>query len=371
MTKGYKNPTRIHRRHHRHAFLALRVTAGICLTIAAVVAVAILSRSKPQPAASSGEPDAVLSSDFAAALPPREVYKYSVIKGGTYSASELSDAITRDPIVADHYRSIDIANVRAETVNTDRLAYMSYRRGDQIYWTKHKIQLRQGETILTDGVTQVRSRCGNCISLDPMQPTAEDEPQTVEFEALSSDPAVVATLPSRPYMFTPPPALLLPPPFGTVPFESAGPTPAGLVATNLSDVGPDNVLEPGIPDGARDLSGPVFAPESPDVPFPVPPANLPPGLPGRENPPGTFPDSDNAPGPGELPPLVNTPPFESPIDLPPDFNPDEEITEDHVTPVPVPEPGTLLLIGGGGIGLMFRRLRSRKGSRPQVTSERR
>jgi hypothetical protein len=245
---------------------------------------------------------------------------------------------------------------------------MSYRRGDQIYWTKHKVRLRQGETILTDGVTQVRSRCGNCISLDPMQPTAEDEPESVEFEALTSEPTVVATARSTPYMLMPPAGLLLPPPFGTTPFDSVGPAPVGMLATNLSEVSPDNVVEPGIPDGARDLSGAVFGPESPEVPFPLPPTTVPPGLPGRENPPGTIPGSDNAPGPGELPPLVNTPPIEPPIDLPPDFNPEEEITEE-ITPVPVPEPATLLLIGGGGIGLMFRRLRSK--SRPQAISERR
>ena len=342
---------RKHRRHRsrNRAFLAVCVFAGIALAIVALVGFPIPVPSETQPAALSSEPDGVGSTDFAAALPPREVYKYSVIDGGVYNATELSDAINRDPIVAAHYHAIDTAKVQAEIVNADRLAYMSYRRGDQIYWTKHKVRLRQGETILTDGVTQVRSRCGNCISLEPMQPTAEDEPEMVEFEALTSNPTALPTLPSSPRAFTIPPGLLLPPPFGTAPIDPIGPLAIGPIAENVGD-SPTNLDNPSDPGGARPI----------DL-FPVPPGDSP--FPDD----GSSPDEPFTPGPPfgaeppsgpKEPPLVELPPpFNPPIDVPEDFVPDEPLNPpDDV--VPVPEPGTLLLIGSGAIGLLARRRRS-------------
>ena len=176
--------------------LALYVVAAIIAVFSAVAVAIVATRADSQPGR-NGQPPANQTHDekpaieFAAALAPtREVYRYSVIEGGAHTPAELMAAINRDPVVADHYRSIDAEQVRAEIVDADRAVYVSYRRGDQIFWTSHKVTLRQGETILTDGVTQVRSRCGNCISLAPMLPVAEDEPEAAELDALA--PAALA-----------------------------------------------------------------------------------------------------------------------------------------------------------------------------------
>ena len=72
-------------------------------------------------------------------------------------------------------------------LSADRMAYVSYRVGDAIYWTKAKVRLPKGETILSDGVMEIRARCGNCIALAPMQPTAEEEPLGMEFDSLITD----------------------------------------------------------------------------------------------------------------------------------------------------------------------------------------
>ena len=79
------------------------------------------------------------------------------------------------------------AKLRVETLPSDRDVYMSYRIGQEIFWTKHKMRLREGETILTDGVHHIRARCGNCIAFAPMEPTADDEPGEMEFDALNDD----------------------------------------------------------------------------------------------------------------------------------------------------------------------------------------
>ena len=101
------------------------------------------------------------------------------------TSGELRRAITADPVVAAHYAKLDRSRIRTEIVPRDRFVHVSYRKGNQVFWTKKKVLLRRGETILTDGTTQIRARCGNCISEEPLAPTAADEPDVVEFDRLT------------------------------------------------------------------------------------------------------------------------------------------------------------------------------------------
>jgi hypothetical protein len=94
----------------------------------------------------------------------RPVFNGSVVPGGVYSLGELRRAIARDPVVADHYRIANVDEMRVETLTAGRAAYVSYRSGDRVHWTRERVWLRAGETVLTDGTTVIRARCGNCIS---------------------------------------------------------------------------------------------------------------------------------------------------------------------------------------------------------------
>ena len=47
----------------------------------------------------------------------------------------------RDEIVAAHYSAINLRELRVETVREDRAVYMSYRIGDEVFWTKQKVRL--------------------------------------------------------------------------------------------------------------------------------------------------------------------------------------------------------------------------------------
>ena len=223
---------------------------------------------------------------------------------------------------------------------------MSYRRNGAIYWTKHKVQLQQGETILTDGDSQVRARCGNCISLEPMQPTAPDEPVALEFDALEPEPFV---LPSRTFMGSGTfaslgPGVLVPEPFGAVPFSGFGPIPIGSLAANPED--PSNTLEP------RLLLAPALFDAGPiDLP------DLPSGDPTCLSGPCGGDPRSTPKGPDVL---VNLPPFTPPIDVPEDFDPDPPGDDDDPPVQPVPEPATLLLVGGGALGLAMKRIRARR-----------
>ena len=106
----------------------------------------------------------------------RPVYPYSVIPGGVYSTEELKRAMFKDPMVREHYAGFDLAAAHLVTTAGERYAYVSYRMGGRLLWTTHKLRIPKGETLLTDGVTFCRTRCGNQLSEFPHRETASPEP---------------------------------------------------------------------------------------------------------------------------------------------------------------------------------------------------
>ena len=350
------HPThRSHRRRSSRWRWRATTAAALTLTFAgAITAVLMLrhttSESASVPANEAFEEsqlslDVLAPEDFDNPLPlssvGRPVYRHSVVPGGTYSPDELRGAIARDVVVAAHYEKLDQTRLRTEIVPNDRYVHVSYRKGDQVFWTAKKVLLRKGETILTDGTTQIRTRCGNCIAEEPAGPTSADEPDVVEFDRLvdappTPKPEVALVAPQAPATGSASPAdpitsfgpaLLNSVPLGTEALRSetggAG-APDPLAAAERAG-GPGNNYPPLLPD---------LPPSGSDNP--LPPFNpFPPGL---DNP---FPQ-----GTDDLPPDT---PIVPPIDNPPG-NPQ--------TPVAVPEPGTLLLLGGGA-AMLIRRYRRR------------
>ena len=267
----------------------------------------------------------------------RPNFGYSVIPGGAWDAQELRRAIESDAVVADHYRDVDPATMRAEKLTSDRLAYVSYRVGDRVYWTSRKVRIRGGETILTNGQTEIRSRCGNCISLEPMLPTSADEPDESQFDALADAGPVLVSWnlgPSGlPLTFNVPPgdlgdtSLLMP----------LGPGfPFGIPGGPVTEIPGEGPL------GGSPVGGPIDStPTDPSIP-PI----------GSGTPPiGSFPPGNGAsPGTSPLTPFV----LEGLLS-----GPDVSANSSPSEVTPVPEPGTFLLLGSGIAGLLARRWRSR------------
>ena len=121
----------------------------------------------------------------------RRIYPYSIVAGGVQSSTEVARAMADDVTVAAHYAGLEPSRLRVEHVAGPERAYVSYRIGDRVYWTRHAITLQGGEAILTDGVAKLRARCGNRLSDVPQQPVSPDEPDEAAFEqfdGLSSGP---------------------------------------------------------------------------------------------------------------------------------------------------------------------------------------
>jgi hypothetical protein len=304
---------------------------------------------------SDREFDAIAPSDFQSPRSQRLNYRYSVIPGGAYNDLELRTAIQNDPVVAAHYEQIDQSKLRVERVASDRYVHVSYRKGNQIFWTGNKVLLRKGETILTDGKTQVRARCGNCISEEPLLPTATDEPETVEFDRLT-DPADPADPDETPLVPIAPVAALPSDPAiaGTVPATTPEP-----LAFGRSFIGGAPIpLVASKPTGGGSEPSPAAPDNGTPAPGNPPPFVGTPGWPGVYDPP---PGNDLFPIPPGTPTIP--PGFDSPL-LPPGGGGTIEVPPylppagSQGDPVPVPEPGTLLLVGGG-VAAMIRKLRSR------------
>ena len=107
---------------------------------------------------------------------PVRVYGHSVIPGGVRGSSELTSALARDKIARAHYKDFDAANARVVHVKSARLVHVSYKMDNNIYWTKKKVLLAKGETLLTDGKSFVRARCGNRIAALPQLMVSNKEP---------------------------------------------------------------------------------------------------------------------------------------------------------------------------------------------------
>jgi hypothetical protein len=112
----------------------------------------------------------------------RPVYPYSVVPGGVQDARELKWVAEHDPIVAAHYAGFDYEHARVVRLVLAHTAYVSYRIGNHVYWTRRRITLHKGEKVITDGKITARARCANRVEELPQQATSSSEPPVAKFE---------------------------------------------------------------------------------------------------------------------------------------------------------------------------------------------
>lgn len=112
----------------------------------------------------------------------RLVYAYSVVPGGVANAADVRRAVAADPVVSEHYRGLNLAGLKRISLTADTAAYVSYRKGDTVFWTAKKVRLARGEAVLSDGTNMVRARCGNRISDASMARTVPQEPPEAELD---------------------------------------------------------------------------------------------------------------------------------------------------------------------------------------------
>jgi hypothetical protein len=186
----------------------------------------------------------------------RTVFPYSVIPGGVRDANELRSAAAKDPVVAEHYSNFRIA--RAHTIRLDRptAMFVSYRMNNHVYWTRNRMTIPAGETLISDGESYARVRCGNRLSPIAALPVSIAEPPAEKLETPGFIPPLLANLmPGEEFGAFPLPNSLSGPPV----FRG------GPIASGAFSVGFPPILPPGttLPPGGTIVmpSPPVAAPE--------------------------------------------------------------------------------------------------------------
>jgi hypothetical protein len=322
-----------------------------------------------------------------------------VIAGGAYSGGELDAAVHRDAVVAAHYADFDRANVRTERGGDSTPVYVSYRRGDHVYWTRHRVRLAKGELLLTDGTNVARARCGNRISFTPKRPIEAESPMldldTPEMpppSEASADADGLADLSSLPLLAQE----IFPPLLGNSLAGAATGGAAGTQAGGTGDVAMPPSFAGSAPRGFKlpqaSLSTSTTVPPAgiwsgTETMLPVPqpagePVWPPPRIPGS----GPLPIVQNPVPGGSIPPIVSIPPTLStasgylgpfgppedpsvpgvppasvigtgPVSLPPGVLPPVAGTASPMADVP--EPGSWVLLLAGGALLGFSRILKR------------
>lgn len=291
------------------------------------------------------------SNDFGISEPHRPVYPYSIVPGGVLEPDELRNAVFQDSLVAEHFSDFDLSRSRVVKLVSAKTAYVSYRLKNKVFWTKKKVKLAKGETLISDGKNFARTRCANRISETAPAITSPLEPSAKVLDTPLPEGKQGAMLPpGAGHLFLPP---------GVAPGPAGGsgrPGFPGFGFFPVPPVGGGFLLPPGSTPGGP-AGGPSGTPTAPppgggsggDTPTPSP---VPPGSGGPDNPgdgPGPGPSNpgpDSPGGPGNTPPTGGGTPGNpsgpnNPPDSPPVTGPQPGPSGPSVPPGPdlTPPPG--------------------------------
>ena len=293
--------------------------------------------------------------DAADAEPARLVYRHSVIPGGVRGAAELASKLARDPVASVHYANFDVAKARLVHVEKPRSVHVSYRIGDNIYWTKHKVRLAAGEDLLTDGTQLVRTRCANRIADTPQGMVADNEPAPEMLDTLLVsaggllDPMQNVASTHAPAAASAPAATRLASTLHSVTASAAPTMPQmAFMAASLPAPAPATPTTPSTPATSAvpvQMAPALIRRGGDDVPAVV------------DNGPST-PSIPTIPSPPTPPSTPTTPPTPSPpwipsTPLPPRESPLPPASSTADTPTPIPEPGSSALMILALIALML------------------
>ena len=108
-------------------------------------------------------------------------HRYAVVQGGVFTRKDWDAAVEGDPVVRKHYEGF-VPYYRTFLESDRANYYVSYRKGEQIYWTKGLKHFPRGTAVVVSFHGElIRAGCGNRLSITPRQPTEpKPDPQLEE-----------------------------------------------------------------------------------------------------------------------------------------------------------------------------------------------
>lgn len=129
----------------------------------------------PQPAATT--PQAAAAPVVHASFRPLNL---ALLSGGFTSVEEFQQHLAKDPTLQSFYGGCSDTHAGMQQLPSDILVFATFRRGQDIKWTRRQMLVHKGEYVLTLCGKTVLARCGNLISWVPMQPSEDVAPSLLE-----------------------------------------------------------------------------------------------------------------------------------------------------------------------------------------------
>jgi hypothetical protein len=197
--------------------------------------------------------------------------RYSLLRGGFNSVDEFFERVNEDPVLHDFYGDCADRNASMHRLPEDIVTFSTFRRGSEIKWAAKPVVVKKGEYVMNFCGKTVLARCGNLVSVSPMQPSEDMPPALLEDpEEAPITPLTLAAgggAPAAPAVPAVPAAL--PPPAGA----AAPVTPAVVAAAHH----PFWFIPPFYVPPGKGHGGPTLpTPSGPPIITPVSPPSGPP-----------------------------------------------------------------------------------------------
>jgi hypothetical protein len=219
---------------------------------------------------------------------------FALLRGGFTSVDEFFERVQEDPILHSFYGDCSDRNASMHPLAEDVTVFTTFRKNNQIKWSKKPLLVHKGEYVMTFCGKTVLARCGNLVSMAAMQPSEDVPPALLEEPAEPIEPPLsyaaasepeVAPTPVSPVAAAKKQKFFFIPPFYVPPGGSHSTPP--VVVPPVS-VPPTSVTPPTSP------TPPPSTPP-PSTPPPPPPTVTPPPPPPSTPPPSTPPSAPTPP----------------------------------------------------------------------------
>ena len=143
--------------------------------------------------------------------------RYSLMRGGFNSVDEFFERVSEDSTLHDFYGDCGDRDASMHALPEDIVTFSTFRKGNEIKWAAKPVVVKKGEYVMTFCGKTVLARCGNLVSVSPMQPSEDIPPALLEDP--EEAPAVPLTLSAS--REAPPILAPLPPASGAAPVGPA------------------------------------------------------------------------------------------------------------------------------------------------------